>query len=877
MDHKILILGITIFIVILLLSFRKEKYENEEDIGEVEVPPSFNISEFLKKLQLAKEEKRKNDETLDALYDINRDENQDSQEEAAAAIEEEDRAQYTFLKDLVNSIQQDEDKLREKARNQVKSKLEKTVTDQARDYFENKSTGFENLPTPKKKGIVKVDNVNFNSFAAALSAGIDISTYGGTNVYGTGEKFYSARVPYCHKRPALHEGATGSQRQKYLQKSEYSCLTKDGVPGDVGENGFKVDSFEECASKCLTSDLCSGFSIVPDATFPKEGFGMTCKMTHHEFEDTIIQDVGKNEQVFAVHEDDKLKNPLYFHIMDKNYGGGTESSGFLAAHSMGQKGSDFHEEGGASGSQCYWRSACDYSPYCTGTINGNLQKFQKSACENGVVIPENGIRRDCDGAWVGMKKGGDTDHDWIRIEELETIDQRVRGSAGGAPAVCSSRSYPYDGKEETFEIFFQKAPGGKPAVNGGSCPSADKIEVPCGQERAPAPPANEPCELERTETFGSKYTNDSGNYCVRNGEGVTRDRTWTVTKAAVGDGQCAFDLKNVGDTKTISGRNVDGNPQNYPECPAYLFKDCVKYESRGACENLSEGNCGKGTKKVSYVVSQQPGRYGSQCGTVGVYKTEKCEKPCNQEFCTAKTLNKEACPDSCKRDVYGQCCAFTGTVFPNDTWGDNEAYEVCVPARYGKSGEFTGGGGGALNRWYKEQACQGVYPGDTVTKSGYGVEMPSYCSEPTSLDFWCTFVNARNRIDLNKGLTCQKSEDLGTGDVWKAAIPFAEDGKGLWGTWADVATYNGGMYRQIGAKGSDGILNARGVERPYFDFQTARDVCEKPHDHGLPASSNPGDDNNSTIHRCKLFHDIDSYGKGTYEQRKWWYNEMNKY
>ena len=497
MDHKILILGITIFVVILFLSFGKEKYENEEDIGEVEVPPGLNISEFLKKLELAKGEKKKNDETLDALYDTNRDENQDSQEEAGKAIEEEDEAQYTFLKDLVDRIQRDEDQIREDARNQVKGDLEKTVTDQARDYFENKSTGYENLQTPKKKGIVKVDNVGFDSFSAALAAGVDISTYGGTNVYGKGEQFYSARVPYCHKRPALNWGAHQAEicgsnqqchRQTYLQKSEYSCLTKDGVPGDVPENGFKVDSFEECASNCLTSDLCSGFSIVPDATFPKEGFGMTCKMTHHEFEDSIIQDAGKNEQVFAVHEDDKLKNPLYFHIMDKNYGGGTESSGFLAVHSMGTKGSDFHnpeKNNLASGTACYWRSACDYYPYCYGSIGGNLQKFQKSACENGVYIPENGVRRDCDGAWVGMRKGGDPRTAGIPVEELETIDQRVGKSA------CSSHLYPYDGKEETFEIFFQRAPGGRPAVNGGSCPSADdKIEVPCGQDRAPAPAIN---------------------------------------------------------------------------------------------------------------------------------------------------------------------------------------------------------------------------------------------------------------------------------------------------------------------------------------------------------------------------------------------------
>ena len=861
MDHKILILGITIFVVILLLSFRKEKYENEEDIGEVEVPPGLNISEFLKKLELAKKEKKKNDETLDALYDTNRDENQDSREEATKAIEEEDEAQYAFLKDLIDRTQRDEDQIREDARNQIKGELEKTVTDQARDYFETKSTGFENIP--KKKGIVKVDNVRFDSFAASLAAGVDISTYGGTNVYGTGEQFYSARVPYCHKRPKLVEGAhhiencdnyssfvtdpwpphyvpdpagaARCKRQKYLQKSEYSCLKKDGVPGDVGENGFEVDSFEECATKCLESDLCSGFSIVPDETFPEEGFGMTCKMTHHEFEDSIIQDAGKNEQVFAVHEDDKLKNPLYFHIMNNNYGGGTVNSGFLATHSMGTKGSDFHSNA-ATGSHCYWRSACDYYPYCYGSLGLNLQKFQKSACENGVVIQEDGIRRDCDGAWVGMKKGGDAGRDWIRIEDLETIDQRVRDH-GNDPAVCSSRSYPYDGKEETFEIFFQKAPGGRPAVNGGICPSADKIEVPCGQERAPAPPANEPCEQGVTETFSSKYTNDSGNYCVRNGGGVTRDTTWTVTKAAVGDGKCAFGLKNVGDTKTISGRNVDGNPENYPECPAHLFKPCQKYEARGACENLSEGNCGKGTKKVSYVVSQQPGKYGSQCGTVGVYKTEDCEKPCNQGFCTAKTLNNEACPDSCKRDAWGQCCVNTVTISPSDPWGDNEDYEVCVPSRYGDNQKYTGrnsiGQGtytsASLNDWYRDSACRGAYGGD----SGDWMQTSDQFANP---------------------YTCHKSG--GSSSIRTELDPFWDDLTSL-RQWIDRPT-----------KGWEGVLNYRNIDRA--SGPDGKESCETPGNYGYEALgiSNPN--------HCTWF-DIQNFGRSSEKKRRqFWYDEMNK-
>ena len=105
MNHKPLIL-LFIFLIITYLLIRKEKYENEEDIGEVEVPPGLNISDFLQKLELMKEEKKKNEETLDALYSISRDDNQDSQEQASEAIQDENDTQYAFLKDFVDGAQQ---------------------------------------------------------------------------------------------------------------------------------------------------------------------------------------------------------------------------------------------------------------------------------------------------------------------------------------------------------------------------------------------------------------------------------------------------------------------------------------------------------------------------------------------------------------------------------------------------------------------------------------------------------------------------------------------------------------------------------------------------------------------------------------------------
>ena len=385
MNHKPLIL-LFIFFIITYLLIRKEKYENEEEIGEVEVPPGLNISDFLRKLEIMKEENKKNEETLDALYDVNSDTNQDSQEQASEAIQDENETQYAFLKDFVDGAQQTEQEIRDDARTQVNAQLEDIVTNQARDYFAAKDTGFGDIP--KKKGIVKVDNSSFDSLSAGLAAATDITTYGGVNVYGDGSQFYTAIVPRCHKRPQLVSPAVNSERMNQLSQEEYSCLNEWGAPDKVGEDGFVVDSFEQCATKCLESDKCSGFSVVPDSnTFPDEGFGLTCKLTHHEFEDSKEVPASKNEQVFAVHENDYLKNPLYIHMFSD------QKNQTVDGYYTSRFGSDNH----TGGSQCKWRSSCGYYPYCSvGKVFPDYQNgsgalpgfygFGGPTCKDGVKI-----------------------------------------------------------------------------------------------------------------------------------------------------------------------------------------------------------------------------------------------------------------------------------------------------------------------------------------------------------------------------------------------------------------------------------------------------------------------------------------------------------
>ena len=680
MDRKILILSITLVVIILFLSFRKEGFSTaelesartseEEDIGEVEVPPGLNISDFLQKLELMKDEKKKNEETLDALYDANRDDNQDSPEQASEAIQGENETQYAFLKDFVDGAQQTEQEIRDDARTQVNAELEAIVMNQAEDYFSTKDTGFDDVP--KKKGIVKVDNSSFDSFAASLAAALDITTYGATNIYGDGDQFHKAIVPRCHKRPTLAGGEmlywetarknttgpgerdskfqrlplgcsggspadkqrayeeepdpeTGQiphlgfffmdppppackddewvddtsekkcgslcrvEKRRYdLAQPEWSCLNSDGVPGDVGEDGFVVDSFEQCASKCLANDKCSGFSVVPDSTFPDEGFGLTCKLTHHEFEDSKEVPGSTNEQVFAVHENDYLKNPLYNALFTARKG----ASGPYAA----RRGSDNHIQkkdedgtwisGGASGTQCFWRSSCNYSNFCA--VGKMFPEFVRDSthtgtgsgpCKDGVKIENNGMPRDCEGTWDARVKGGKSS-DWHSIDNVQTLSQRVNEGPNGSPAVCpGGRYYPYGGEDETYELTFRKKPGGLDAINSGTCPVSDgetstTIEAPCGAEEAPAPPPpGEVCKLEYTDEIGSFYKNDSGNYCVSDLEGASSgglfvNRTWTVTQAPTGGEQCMYhpNLQNVGDTYTIPNASPTVANPGYPEC-----------------------------------------------------------------------------------------------------------------------------------------------------------------------------------------------------------------------------------------------------------------------------------------------------------------------
>ena len=77
MDHKILILGITIFVVILLLSFRKEKYaeanwepeEEEQEEREQLVEDAYDLKTLLAQINALQADGVDKEKAVNAFYD----------------------------------------------------------------------------------------------------------------------------------------------------------------------------------------------------------------------------------------------------------------------------------------------------------------------------------------------------------------------------------------------------------------------------------------------------------------------------------------------------------------------------------------------------------------------------------------------------------------------------------------------------------------------------------------------------------------------------------------------------------------------------------------------------------------------------------------
>ena len=814
MDRKILILGITLTVVILFLSFRKEGYEEElkdwqtqtETLQNetIEIPPSFDIDSFIDNVRSVQEKQENSDDALEAFFEAAGELGVlgTSSDDASEAYATNYRNQIQYTRLLIQISQEKNEERREELKEQLRETVQalhdgQAIASQGGEFSLDEISGF--IPM---RQIVKVNNV--------LSSGVDSEkvSYGPIVAQTNGEPEYSTINQYRETVNVRVPKCEGN-----------SCLTKDGEPGSPGyiiSSSDSGEAFGSCAIDCLNADKCSGFSVKEDSTG-----AFYCKLTNNGFEKVQNESTVANEkleQVYAIHEgfsendwDSYLKNPLYFKMFNSAF----DDNNCVDVPNV--------EE-------------------CVG--NGRNSKTK---------IENDGLPRDCEGYWGARVKGG-RGNDWHSMYNVKTLSQRVNEGPNGSPAVCpGGRYYPYGGEDETYEVHFTKEPGGYDAINGGSCPEEDTmmIEVPCGAEEAPAPPpADEVCITEETDEIGSFYKNDSGNYCVSDLKGVssgglTVNRTYTVTQAPTGGEKCMYpNLKNVGDTHTIPSASPTVANPGFPQCPAHLFNDCVKKKSVGTCGSYSQGTCGTGKKSINYVVSQEPGRYGMSCDTYdrrnllesnwnGGTTSENCEKPCNQGFCTARTLNQQSCPSECKQDDSGACCVNMVSVEGEE----GDPLSVCVPSRYGKR-EGASYSTPSLDDWYRDSACRGAYGGDSGN-----------------------FGTSFNQMKKNP-YTCHKSD--GSSSMRAEIEPFVDDIVVRTQSIPRFARHYGKDDRPT--TGWEGVLNSRGIDRAFW--REGMESCE--------TAPLPNLFQTPTKNYCTWI-DIRKYGtKSSRSKRQFWYDEMNK-
>ena len=322
MDRKILILCITLTVVILFLSFRKEGYEEElkdwqtqtetSQNENTEIAPSFDIDSFIDNVRSVQEKQEDEDAALEAFFEAAGELGVlgTSSDDASEAYITNYRNQIQYTRLLIQISQEKNEERREELKEQLREMIQALHEGQAL-AFQGGEFSFDEISgfIPRRQ-IVKVNNV--------LSSGVDSEkvSYGPIVAQVTGESEYStinqyrvsvnARVPKC-------EGN--------------SCLTKDGEPGSPGYISGSIDSgggFESCAVDCLNADKCSGFSVKEDSTG-----ALYCKLTNNGFEKVQNESTVANEkleQVYAIHEGfsendwvSYLKNPLYFKMFNSDF------------------------------------------------------------------------------------------------------------------------------------------------------------------------------------------------------------------------------------------------------------------------------------------------------------------------------------------------------------------------------------------------------------------------------------------------------------------------------------------------------------------------------------------------------------------------------
>jgi len=460
MDRKILILGITLTVVILFLSFRKEGYEEElkewqtqtETLQNetIEVDQSFDIDSFIDNVRSVQEKQENSDDALEAFFEAAGELGVlgTSSDDASEAYATNYRNQIQYTRLLIQISQEKNEERREELKEQLRETVQalhdgQAIASQGGEFSLDEISGF--IP---KRQIVKVNNV--------LSSGVDSEkvSYGPIVAQATGEPKHSTINQYRETVNVRVPKCEGN-----------SCLTKDGEPGSPGYIIGSSDSgeaFGSCAVDCLNADKCSGFSVKEESTG-----AFYCKLTNNGFEKVQNESTVANEkleQVYAIHEgfsendwDSYLKNPLYFKMFN----------------------SAFDDNN------------CVDVP--------NVEECVENGRNSKTKIENDGIPRDCEGNWESIAESGLTG--FLYDPNDPKKDARwENGCPRNIPNYGDSMSsgkicYNYDSASNgppdrsTIPYYYKQfvplktggssLANGLPAINGGSCPDGLGIKQTC--------------------------------------------------------------------------------------------------------------------------------------------------------------------------------------------------------------------------------------------------------------------------------------------------------------------------------------------------------------------------------------------------------------
>ena len=455
MDRKILILCITLTVVILFLSFRKEGYEEElkdwqmqtETLQEetTEIAPSFDIDSFIDNVKSVQEKEEDEDAALEAFFEAagELDVLGTSSDDASEAYATNYRNQIQYTRLLIQISQEKNQERREELKEQLRETIQALHDGQAL-AFQGGEFSFDEISgfIPKRQ-IVKVNNV-VNTFSDPENV-----SYGPVVAQATGESEYSTinqyRVSVNARVPKCDIGYGGAPS---------SCLTKDGKPGSSGYIIGSSDSdeaFGSCAVDCLNADKCSGFSVNEESTG-----AFYCKLTNNGFEkmQNITTDANeKLEQVYAIHEGfsendwvSYLKNPLYFKMFN----------------------SAFDDNN------------CGDVPDVVECVNNGRNSKTK--------IENDGVPRDCEGNWEST----------AAVQTVPTgpnatwengCPANIPNYADGGRNICYNHDPSTTWDRTKIPFYYKKfvplktggssLANGLPAINGGSCPDGLAVKQTC--------------------------------------------------------------------------------------------------------------------------------------------------------------------------------------------------------------------------------------------------------------------------------------------------------------------------------------------------------------------------------------------------------------